>query len=296
MPTINNIPASLAKEKGKRLYSFLKVLVDSSLEEELFSSVAMERAVDFMSQHTYVEYKLILKLLFIKNYDKVDNVLRLLSEKDYNKLEYFMSKGGQKAEKLKQLFVNSGVLEIYFGDMNNKKQYVVGEYSDISLLNSNIFSLYLENRYDELSSIFKTSNCDIMEECYYQSIIYGYKNCFSKYDTIEFSSLSLENKVAYLHNVASLKALNSFSFDSSKTRHFIENISFNKEKEFYSSYLDIYDGNKKKILYMKSALEKLKKAVNERTTVYLCGTSISELYKIKNLAIEHYFFYYVSIK
>lgn len=294
MPTINNIPTSLAKEKGKRLYSFLKVLADSSLEEELFLSVAMERAVDFMSQHTYVEYKLILKLLFIKNYDKVDNVLRLFSEKDYNKLENFMSKGGQKAEKLKQLFANSGVLVLYFCEMNNQKQYVVGEYSNISLLNSKIYNLYLENRYDELSSILKTNGCEIMEECYYQSIIYGYGNCLSKYETIEFSSLSLENKVAYLHNFALLKALNSFSFDSSKTRHFIENISLNKEKEFYSSYLDMYNGNKEKLLYMKSALDKLNKAVNERTTVYLCGTSISELYKIKNLAIEHYFFYFAN--
>lgn len=294
MPTINNIPTSLAKEKGKRLYSFLKVLADSSLEEELFSSAAIEQAVDFMSQHTYVEYKLILKLLFIKNYEKVDNVLRLFSEKDYNKLENFMSKGGQKAEKLKQLFANSGVLVIYFGEINNQKQYVVGEYSNIPLLNSKIYNIYLENRYDELSTILKTNECEIMEECYYQSIIYGYKNCLSKYETIEFSSLSLENKVAYLHNVASLKALNSFSFDSSKTRHFIENISLNKEKEFYSSYLDMYNGNKEKLLYMKSALDKLKKAVNERTTVYLGGTSIFELHKIKNLAIEHYFFYFVS--
>lgn len=294
MPTTNNIPRSLAKEKGKRLYSLLKVIADSSLEEELFSSFAIERAVDFMSQHTYVEYKLILKLLFIKNYDKVDDELRLFSEKDYNKLENFMSEGGQEAEKLKQLFVNSGVLSISYHKMNNYKQYIIGEYSNITLLNSKIYNLYLENRYDELNSIVKTNECSIMEACYYQSIIYGYKNCLSKYETIEFSSLSLENKVAYLHNVASLKALNSFSFDSSKTRHFIENISLNKDKEFYSSYLDIYDGNKKKMLDMKSALEKLKRAVNERTTVYLGGTSIFELYKIKNLAIEHYFFYFVN--
>ena len=98
--------------------------------------------------------------------------------------------------------------------MNNHKQYIIGEYSNITLLNSKIYNLYLENRYDELNSIVKTNECSIMEECYYQSIIYGYKNCLSKYETIEFSSLSLENKVAYLHNVASLKALNSFSFDS----------------------------------------------------------------------------------
>lgn len=60
MPLIQEIPADLSNEIGKRLYSFLRVIANPALEENLST---IENAVKFMSRFSFVSYEQILKLL-----------------------------------------------------------------------------------------------------------------------------------------------------------------------------------------------------------------------------------------
>jgi len=291
MPQIKSIPASLSNDKGKRLYSFLRIIADPSLEEGLAS---LENSVCFMSQHTLVDYQQILKLLYVKQYEKIDSELRLFSEDDFDRLVQFMNLNNLESFQLKQLFINAGVLSIFFLHANPEKRFIIGEISDNSLLKDELYSLYIQNKYDEIKALLENGRYNPSKKYFYQSIISGYNNALVEYENIDFSTLNLDQKVAYLHNSATIDAFRHFRFDSSKVTHFIENIASSKKRNLFSLYSDIYNGNSKQSLKMKTALDKLKKDVNARSTVHIGGTSCSEIYKIKNPAMTQYFFYYFN--
>ena len=69
MPQTHDIPESLFNEKGKRLYSFLRVIANPALEESMSS---IEKTVQFMSQYAFISYEQILRLIVLsdsKNYN-----------------------------------------------------------------------------------------------------------------------------------------------------------------------------------------------------------------------------------
>lgn len=109
MPLIQEIPADLSNEIGKRLYSFLRVIANPALEENLST---IENAVKFMSRFSFVSYEQILKLLYVKRYEVTDRELRLFSENDYARLIAFMESGDEGATDLRQLFLNAGIVSI----------------------------------------------------------------------------------------------------------------------------------------------------------------------------------------
>lgn len=74
MPLVENIPANLSNEIGKRLYSFLRVIADPALEKNLSS---IRNTVKFMSRFSFVSYEQILKLLYVKRYEVTNWQLRL---------------------------------------------------------------------------------------------------------------------------------------------------------------------------------------------------------------------------
>lgn len=156
------------------------------------------------------------------------------------------------------------------------------------------FNLYLYNQYTELDTLIENGLSDPIEQYFYKSILKGYSGTEAHYETINFASLPPEQKVAYLHNQAVIQALRTFTFDSTRLEHFIQNIIPSKDREMYSTYLDILGGNHRKRLAMRSALDKLKEDVQSKMKVHLSHTSIFQLYKIKPLAITHYFFYFYN--
>lgn len=289
MPLISDIPDSLVEDKGKRLFSFLRTIADPSLEKGLAS---IEKSVRFMSQYAFVDYQQILKLLYIRKYEKVDTELRLFSESDYNQLEQFLNSGSAESAELKQLFINADILSIYFSHSGSDKQYIIGDYSENALLLDDLFDLYINNKYDELELSLKNSSNDPNRKFFYQSIVTGYSNILPNYANIDFTLLSLDQRVAYLHNMAAIDALKRFRFDSSRVSHYIENITSSRERDLFLPYLDIYNSNSKKRLDMKLSLEKLKIDVKERSTMHFGGTACSQIFKIKNQARAQYCFYY----
>lgn len=293
MPLLSDIPETLFDIRGKRLYSFLKTISNPSLEGLLSSNASIKMAVDFMYQYAYVDYITLLKQLYIKQYHKTDTMLRLYNENEYNLLEQFMNCETVKASHLKQLFTNCGIKTLSYTHSHNNKEYLIDMSLKDRLFSDELFLLYLHNQYVELGSRLNNKECNLMEKYFYQSIIYGYSEDMMNYNNIDSTKLSLDYQVAFLHNTTILQAVQTHSFDSRKVRNFIENMALAKEKAMFSTYIDIYNGNSKKILDMKISLDKLKSNITANT-VNLCGTSYSEIYKMQNNIISQYYFYFLN--
>lgn len=291
MPLIQEIPADLSNEIGKRLYSFLRVIANPALEENLST---IENAVKFMSRFSFVSYEQILKLLYVKRYEVTDRKLRLFSENDYARLIAFMESGDEGATDLRQLFLNAGIVSIQCIHEHKVMRFRIGELSDNALLKSEIFNLYILNKYDEIKALLNSEHIDLEanEMLFYKSIVDGFSEILEFHEEIDCSGFPIDQKVAYLHNSAVLEAIQTYfgGFDSAKVKQFVQNIAASKEREVFSGYLDIYSGNTKKRLSMYEALEKLKKDVGDRNTIHFGGTSCARLYEIKRLAITQYFF------
>ena len=293
MPLIKEIPTDLSNEIGKRLYSFLRVIANPALEKDLFS---IGNTVNFMSQFGFVSYEQILKLLHVTSYEVIDWELHLFSESDYTRLTAFMESDDEEANSLKQLFLNAGIVSIYCLHKRKEMQFHIGELSNNDLLKSEIFKLYILNKYDEIEKKFNAECKDLRsnERLFYESIVDGYSGILKSHAEMDNSELPTNQKVAHLHNSAVIEMLKTFpcGFDSTKVRQFIQNCASIREREMLSEYLDIYNSNSKKRLSMHEALQKLKGDVHDRSTIHIGSTSCAKIYEIKRLAITQYFFYY----
>lgn len=287
MPLIQEIPADLSNEIGKRLYSFLRVIANPALEENLST---IENAVRFMSRFSFVSYEQILKLLYVKRYEVTDRELRLFSENDYARLIAFMESGDEGATDLRQLFLNAGIVSIQCIHEHKVMRFRIGELSDNALLKSEIFNLYILNKYDEIKALLNSEHIDLEanEMLFYKSIVDGFSEILKFHEEIDCSGFPIDQKVAYLHNSAVLEAIQTYfgGFDSAKVKQFVQNIAASKEREVFSGYLDIYSGNTKKRLSMYEALEKLKKEDFHKKVILLrlfyqqiTGDTVQQKYK-----------------
>lgn len=293
MPLIKGIPTDLSNEIGKRLYSFLRIIADPALEENLAS---IGNAVKFMSQFSFISYEQIMKFLYVKTYVVTDRQLRLFSESDYIRLTAFMDSENEESNNLKQLFLNAGIVLIECLTDLKTMRYYTGKFSQNALLQDRLFNLYILNQYDEIKALLSCDfeSFDSNERWFYQSIINGYHEILADWREVDASELSVEQKVTYLHNSAVIKMLEggSFHFDSVKVKQFVHNLSSSREREIFAGYLDLYSSNSEKRLTMHEALEKLKKDIGDRNTVHFGGTSCVKLYEIKRFAMTQYFFYH----
>lgn len=290
MPLLGEIPSSLHRDQGKRLYSFLNTIADPSLE---VGFQFITDAVRFMATHTFIDYQNILKQLYIKNYTVLGWQLRLHSESDYLRLITFMESDSPEAAQLKQLFINTGIFWIECVHAYPPKSFPVGNLSQSTLIQNELFMLYFQNRYAELKDRLGTDS-NAIEKYFFESIIDGYSNILTSYDTIDFSSLSIDQKIAYLHNQAATKGIKTRRFDSKKLEHFIQNIAYSKDRDMFSAYVDILEGNHKKISKMYDTLGKLTEDIQSSNKINIGSTSIAQIHNIKPLAMTQYFFYFFN--
>ena len=139
MPLIDEIPAELSNDMGKRLYSFLSVISNPALEKNLFS---IKKTVEFLAQFDFVSYENILKALYVKSYSVMDWNLQLFFESDYSRLTEFMMSDNKEAEQLKLLFLNSGIKSMCC----DSKSFEIGELSQNSVFQGKLYRLYIQNR------------------------------------------------------------------------------------------------------------------------------------------------------
>ncbi len=293
---IEDIPSSLSDDRGKRLLSFLKIISNPSLEESSFSTVWLEREVDFLTRFPIYDSSILMKYLNIetKGYSITDTTLRLFSKHQYQRLTAFMDGKTEKSKRLKQIFVDANIRFLVYVENFKELSYTIDKEYNHRLLNDEFFVLYIQNKYDELLTLCQQGTNEILKSTFYQHFLTGYVGINEKLSSVCFETLSSVYKVSFLFNKAIINAIYTFKFDSSKVKQYINNISSYKERLAFQSYLDIFEGNASRLSKMLKSLTTLKNNIrNSHNTIFSNG-SVAEIYNIKKYVIAQYFFYYCN--
>lgn len=281
-----HIPEELEELKGRNLYSFLKSISEPPLDE----------IVVFLSERKYVSRDQLLFALNINSnlYD-TSKVVYLSDENYYNRLVSYMNSDTPNGEKLKNLFLMAGIKGFIFvgkpcfEDWQLFPRYNIGEIIKPRLFSEALFDLYLNNKYDELYQAIEQDETDTMEKCFYLSILNGNDSIRDLFNTIDSDSLNTESLIAYFHNSYVLKTELSIS---NKAAKFIKNLSSIKERNFYSKYLDIYNGNAIASLNINCILGDLKDAIANKRYMSIEEPCLSDIYTLKEYAYSKYYFYF----
>lgn len=284
MPIENGIPTDLTSGKGQRLYSFIKTISVPSIEEN----------ITFMLQHKYINFNLLLKSIAIKNYAIFNSILQLFEEKDYEKMESLINKRNPLSKKIKKMLATAGITQIGLISKFPFKSIEIGKPTDSALYDKPLFDLYLNNKFDELYIALERGNISLAEKCFYASIIQNYSKAAENFHAINFADLTTDEKVAYLHNESVLNLLSTYKFDADKTEKYIKNLPLSREREFYSTYTDIYKGNPEVLFKIKTALDKLKKAINNKYSVSIGSPAYKDIFLIRSYAYSLYNFYFLN--
>lgn len=295
MPLVPNIPSDLSNQIGQRLYSFLRVINDTSLECIFGEKIFYNKAITFMAQYNYINVKNICKLLYIGRYSVEGRELVIFSEENYDSLNAFLSSSTKNAQVLQQLFIDAGICSIKLVPLSSNRGNEYIRFNNCILsLDSAYYQLYLNNQYSVLDdAITKNSSTSVFENNFYKAQIYGYtQQMFDEYDTINTAELSVENKIIYLFNLAALQAQKTYSYNGEKIEKYINGIADIRQKDMYTSYLDILDGNNYKLLTLERSIKKLREQYYGGNHSFLGTSSLNEFNKIQHIAIEQYMFYF----
>lgn len=295
MPLIQNIPASLKDEKGKRLYSFLRIIENASLENVLGQKLSYDEVIDYTEQYKYVDIKNLCKLLFLRNYTIDGTEIVTYDDSQYDEIIAYLKSNTEKSQSLKSLFLDAGITAILLvsTSTNRHESYVLADIEN-SILHSSFYDKYISNSYDDIQAqIDSMSNEDVFVSCFYQTAIRDYTpSVFEKYSKIEYDMLARSQKVTYLFNSAILEARKTYRHDGNKISKYINGIADTREKAMHQLFVDILDGNYQKLFEIEQALSKLKEHYYSGNYSFLGCSSLREFYKIKRIAREQYLFYF----
>lgn len=291
MPLVPEIPDSIPNILGKRLYSFLHSVSSPSLDAALYgSSVFAGRMIDFLFPHKYIDYVTLLSSLKISPYRLANHELTVYKDEDFSLIEKIMVNKDECSNKLGFLFVNAGIFKIFSPD---ESQFIdLDREQNNELFDNRLFDLYLEDNYTELASLITTADIPAMEKMFFRGIIEGYNELAADYSSIDYNTLSTDEKVAFLHNNALLEyASFPIQFDKFRVINYISNLAQQREKNLYDHYEKLYTGNIEGKDKQKELLEKLKKNIT-KTTTFFFGCSIEPIAEMRNNAIKEYLFYF----
>ena len=151
MPQIEDVPFSLKDEKGRRLYSLLRVIENPSLESNFEPQVFIKHFLEFAKQYSFIDYKNLLNLLHIGRYEKTEGELSLFDQKDYDKLRLYLDTSTPEAIGLRQRFIDAGIGTIsYWNPPKSPLIYEFHEEMQSTLSREKTFELYLTNNYKKL--------------------------------------------------------------------------------------------------------------------------------------------------
>lgn len=297
MPQVENIPTSLKIEEGKRLYSLLKVVENPSLESNFEPQVFIKHFLEFAKQYSFIDYKNLLNLLHIGRYEKTEGELSLFEQKDYDKLKSYLDSSIPEATGIRQRFIDAGIGIIsYWNPPHDLLTYKFDEEIQSTLFQDKAFELYLTNNYKELESLISKDAYNTMSACFYHSLSSFYDEAiYTAYDGIDFTSLTRSQKTTFLLNKEYLDLFKTHNANYKKVKAFINNTSRKSERECLSFFADMFDGYSSKKFYIEKQFAELKKYY-QGNTVSFGGGTLGHLYKIKNIAIElFYFIFYNNI-
>lgn len=296
IPLVSNIPNSISEDMGKRLFSFLNIIAKPSLDILLSANISINNSICLLKKYSFINYKSLLKILHINTYELTDGRLRLHNASDYSRIENYLNTGDANANELRRLFVNTDIeiiIDASIHDWRNPKTIQCGNFANSELFDDELYNLYFENNYDKLKLLLEKNHNNIIKNSFYYSIINGYKYAYAEYNKIELNSLDDNQRIAVLHNLACLNSLKNYRFNSNQIIRYIENITNENEKEIYSPYIDLYNGNTHDRLVEEEAYSKIKSS-DEKNTIHIGGKGIYDLNRIRRIALNEYCFFFYN--
>lgn len=297
MPLIENIPDELTNDIGKRLYSFLRTIKNPLFEKVFGANILFEEAISFMRQYKYIDCKNLCNILCLEQYRIEGYELSLLLDSEYDNLIEFLKTDNDDSRYLQQLFKNAGIYYIRLISTNSNRRNVYKvTATEISLLNDNFFFEYLKNDYIKLSAISNVSAQTLPFKAYfYLSLIRDYSTAiFEGYDNLEYNTLTTDDKVRYLFNESVLESRKTYIHSNQTLAKYIDYLPDTREKKIYSLYSDLLEGNHRRLQELETSMNKLKKQYYNSNNTFIGCSSLSELYKIRRVAIEQYLFYFTN--
>lgn len=295
MPVIENIPDSLTNNVGKRLYSFLRIIKNPSFEKVFGRTFLLEEAISFMRQYKYIDCKNLCNLLCLKQYHIEGYELFIHLDSEYDNLIEFLKTDNEDSRYLQQLFKDAGIyyIRLISTSDNRREDYKITA-TNISLLCDKFYSEYLKNDYLKLSAI---SNINVQtmpfESYFYLSLIRDYTSqIFEGYNNLEYITLVTDDKVRYLFNQSVLESRRTYRHNGQTLKKYIDHLQDIREKQIFSLYTDLFEGNHKRLQEIQTSLNKLKEQYYDTNHTFIGCSSLSEFYKIRRIAIEQYLFYF----
>ena len=294
MPLVENIPTTLSEDVGKRLYSFLKVIHNPSLESTFDYAAFINSITKKIDNINFVPYNNLLNLLKITKLKRTDNTLTLHTEKDFARLQEICEHDDIYSKRIKQLMLDNGIYFIeYWNEFNlDRSLYTIATTESSTLFSDDIYKYYLSNNYKELLNLLESEQNNFKKDFYQHFITYYTKQMWNSYHKIAFYELNDNAKLIYLYNYAVLDSFRSYRFDLTKLSNYLDNITSKEKQKLYSLFKEIANGFKDKKIYLKDKLEKLKTFYSGNTIS--TNSSLIELYNIKSVAIEVYNYYFYN--
>lgn len=295
IPQIENIPKCLENQKGKRLYSFLSVIENPSLESNFDPRIFINNFLEFAKEYAYIDYSNLLKFLHIGRYEKTAGQLSLFEQKDYEKLKSYLDSSTPEASGIKQRFIDTGIGIISsWNPPHSQLTYEFHEKIQSTLFQEKTFELYLTNDYKELESFICKDSYNSICSCFYHSLWSFYDDAiYTAYEEIDSNSLTRSQEVTFLLNKSYLDIFKKYTANYQKVKAFINNISRKSERECLSFFTDMFDGYSSKKNYIEKQFSELKKYY-QSNTISLGGGTLAHFYKIKNIAIELFNFIFYN--
>lgn len=294
MPLIEAIPNTLTSDIGKRLYSFLRLIENPSYENIFGTSILLEDVSMFVKNYKYVDCKNLCSLLHLKQYRIDGYELYIYSDLEYDRIINLLNFGDVDALNLQQRFLDAGIyyIRLISPHTDRREDYKITA-TRITLLNDQLFLSYLYNDYLKLSNI-ATANAKAnpIHSCFYLSLLKNLSLVYEWHADINYNGLSEEDKVRYLFNDAVIEASKTYHYSSQRISKYIDGLSDIRKKKMFSLYSDIFEGNHRRLQELGKCLESLKKHYYNSSNTFIGCSSLSELYKIRRIAMEYYLFYF----
>ena len=271
---------------GQRLYTFMKILIDETLDTKYYSNESLTKKLNYLLALPYVSNRSLCDYLNIKQYLHLGNNLHFM---DPILGEYWiaiLNEHTKNSKHLKLLFLKAGVSHIFSCHtfvLNIDSPF--GEYDKIG-------DLYLKNKYVELYEELDTEN-NLLKKAFYlnERSIYGedIKLILNSYRT-ELPSLSIHQKLTLHFNTFKLNCFyDLFNRNLSEFIALYENIPSHKEKRLFKFYDNFLNRGNTDVLTMKNNLSKLKEHYNSLHSIYGYGGDLYQLYLTQNIAYDYYY-------
>lgn len=306
-PIIKKNPkcSKLKSEQGILLHTFLMCIRDSSLCYDDIELLKRNILKEFSLANIFgtISSTSLLKVCHFKHpYKILSSSVHFFNESDYRNVESILTSNDMESEKIKDIFVKSGLYSIQCHDKNHRLIFCSIENANLN--SDELFELSLQNKYVEIDKIISNYPSNL-EKAYYYWLIY--RNDLNKcseimssikeeIDSFDYKMLSDEemNKIViYRYNILSLKQLSYCQDLKDDWRDFEELLNtFLKDKMIYSFMSNLYNDNGQMISKLNNYLLKHEEYyMKKATTIKFGGTEYGDLFDLQSIVYDFYLFF-----